>query len=162
MVGQYDAVVNGVLALNASLRHDRNDLFEDADTYRVQASYLLPEGTRLRAAAGSGIKNPEYFELYGYSDGRYIGNPDLRPEKSTGWEGGVDQTFLGGQATAGLTYFSSRLKDEIVTEYPPPLFVATPVQSYPGHPRNGEWRHFYKRALPHTCASMPPTPTCTR
>ncbi len=126
-VGQYDVVVNDVLALDASLRHDRNDLFDDADTYRVQASYLLPEGTRLRAAAGSGIKNPQYFELYGYSDGQYIGNPNLRPEKSTGWEAGVDQSFLGNRATAGLTYFSSRLKDEIVTEYPPPLFVATPV-----------------------------------
>ncbi len=126
-VGQYDIVVKDALALGASLRHDRNDLFHDADTYRLQASYLLGAGTRLRAAAGSGIKNPEYFELFGFSDGQYIGNPNLKPEKSTGWEVGFDRSLRGAASTFGMTYFSSRLKDEIVTEFPPPLFIASPV-----------------------------------
>ena len=126
-VGQYDLVVNDALALDASLRHDRNELFDNADTYRLQASYRLSATTRVRAAAGSGIRNPEYFELFGFTDGQYIGNPNLKPEKSTGWELGVDQGFLNGSATFGLTYFNSRLKDEIVTDFPPPLFIASPV-----------------------------------
>jgi vitamin B12 transporter len=125
LVGQYDFTLNDALSLGAAIRHDRNDLFEDVNTYRVQGSYLFPGATRLHAAAGSGIKNPEYFELYGYSDGVYIGNPGLKPEKSEGWEVGVEQGFLQGAGTVGLTYFSSRLRDEIVTIYPPPDFIAT-------------------------------------
>ncbi len=126
-VGQYDIVVDDALALGASLRHDHNDLFHDADTYRLQASYLLSAATRLRAAAGSGIKNPEYFELFGFSDGQYIGNPNLKPEQSRGWEVGFDQRFLANAATFGLTWFTSRLRDEIVTDFPPPLFIASPA-----------------------------------
>ena len=58
VVAQYDALIGERIGFGAALRHDDNDLFDDADTYRVQASYRFDSGTRLRAAAGSGIKNP--------------------------------------------------------------------------------------------------------
>jgi len=126
LVGQYELLVNEVFSLGASIRQDENNRFDDATTYRVQGSYRLPTNTRIRAAWGTGVKNPGYFELYGYSDGRYIGNPNLRPEKSEGWEVGLEQSFGDGAATIGATYFDSRLKDEIYTSYPAPSFVATP------------------------------------
>jgi vitamin B12 transporter len=126
-VGQYELTVDDALSAGASVRRDENNRFDDATTYRVQAGYRLPFGLRVRGAYGTGIKNPGYFELYGYADGRYIGNPDLKPEKSEGWEAGVDQEFAGGRATIGATYFDSTLKDEIYTTYPAPDFVATPA-----------------------------------
>ncbi|MFN9497291.1 MAG: TonB-dependent receptor domain-containing protein, partial [Erythrobacteraceae bacterium] len=82
--------------------------------------------TRLRAAAGSGVKNPGFFELFGFVDGRFIGNDALRPEKSTGWEAGVDQD-LGTSARLSVTYFDSELEGEIFTTFPPPNFIATPA-----------------------------------
>ncbi len=127
LVGQYELLVNEVFSLGASIRQDENNRFDDATTYRVQGSYRLPTNTRIRAAWGTGVKNPGYFELYGYSDGRYIGNPNLRPEKSQGWEVGLEQSFGDGAATIGATYFDSRLKDEIYTSYPAPDFIATPA-----------------------------------
>jgi vitamin B12 transporter len=124
-VGQYNLTVDERLAIGGSIRHDRNDLFKDVTTYHVDASYLLPGGTRIRAAAGTGSENPAAFELFGYSDGLYIGNPDLRPEKSKGWEAGIDQVFGGGKVRIGATYFQNRLHAEIYTDYPAPDFVAT-------------------------------------
>ncbi len=129
LVGQYDLTVGDHAAFGASIRHDDNNLFADSTTYRVQGSYRFDSGTRLRAAAGSGVKNPGYYELYGYVDGRFTGNPNLKPEKSEGWEAGVEQSLLGGKVTAGATYFQSTLSDEIVTTYPAPLYVATPANS---------------------------------
>jgi vitamin B12 transporter len=126
IVGQYELLVNDALSLGASIRHDENNRFDDPTTWRVQGSYRLPTGTRVRAAYGTGVKNPGYFELYGYSDGRYIGNPNLKPEKSEGWEVGIEQSFAGGKAIIGATYFDSRLKDEIYTTYPAPAYIATP------------------------------------
>lgn len=126
IVGQYELLVNDALSFGASVRHDENNRFDDPTTWRVQGSYLLPTGTRVRGAYGTGVKNPGYFELYGYSDGRYIGNPNLRPEKSDGWEAAIEQSFAEGKATIGVTYFDSRLKDEIYTTYPAPTFIATP------------------------------------
>jgi vitamin B12 transporter len=111
---------------SAALRHDINDLFRDATTFRVGAGYRVADGTRLRAAAGSGVKNPGFFELYGFVDGRFIGNAALRPEKSTGWEVGLDQQ-LGDNASFAVTWFDSELDGEIFTTFPPPAFIATPA-----------------------------------
>ncbi len=125
-VGQYELTIDDALSAGASIRHDENNRFDDTTTWRAQAGYRLPIGLRVRGAYGTGVKNPGYYELFGYSDGRYIGNPNLKPEKSEGWEAGADWDVAGGKASVGATYFDSRLKDEIYTTYPAPDFVATP------------------------------------
>ncbi|HTN14293.1 MAG TPA: TonB-dependent receptor [Sphingomonadaceae bacterium] len=125
LVGQYELTA-GDFAAGASIRHDDNNRFADATTWRVQGSYRLPTGTRVRAAYGTGVKNPGYFELYGYMDGTYIGNPNLKPEESEGWEAGLEQSFADGKVTLGATYFDSVLEHEIYTTYPAPDYVATP------------------------------------
>ncbi len=112
--------------LSAAIRHDINDRFRDATTFRVGAGYRITDTTRLRAAAGSGVKNPGFFELFGFVDGRFIGNEALRPEKSTGWEVGVDQD-IGDAARVAVTYFDSELEGEIFTTFPAPTFIATPA-----------------------------------
>ncbi len=122
VVLQYDARINDRIGLGAALRHDENDRFDDDTTYRVQASYRFDSGTRLRAAAGTGIKNPGIFELFGFDPGSFIGNPNLKPEKSDGWEVGVDQSFADGRALVGATWFDSKLTDEIYTDFLPPNF----------------------------------------
>ena len=125
-VGQYEGTFDDALTLGASIRHDRNDRFADPTTYRVQAGYRLPFGLRAHGAYGTGVKNPGYYELFGFADGRYIGNPDLKPEKSKGWEAGLDQRIADGRATIGATYFDSRLEDEIFTTFDA-NFVSTPA-----------------------------------
>ena len=117
LVLQYDARINDRLGLGAAVRHDENDRFENADTYRVQASFRVTGTTRLRATAGSGIKNPGIFDLFGFDPGSFVGNPKLRPEKSRGWEVGADQAFAQGRGLVGVTYFNSKLKDEIASTF---------------------------------------------
>ncbi len=111
--------------LSAAVRHDVNDRFADATTFRVGAGYRITDTTRLRSAAGSGVKNPGFFELFGFVSGQFIGNENLRPEESTGWEVGVDQD-VGDSARVSVTYFDSELEGEIFTTFPPPNFIATP------------------------------------
>jgi vitamin B12 transporter len=128
LVGEYRYSGEAV-DLSAAIRHDSNDLFRDATTFRLGAGYRLADTTRIRAAAGSGVKNPGFFELYGFVDGRFIGNAALRPEKSTGWEVGIDQgiAYLDVFTTLSVTYFDSELEGEIFTTFPPPNFIATPA-----------------------------------
>lgn len=127
IVGQYDLSIGENASFGASVRRDDNNRFADTTTYRVQGSYRFVTDTRLRAAAGSGVKNPGFYELFGFVDGRYVGNPDLKPEESQGWEVGVEQPLLDGAATLGVTYFQSTLDNEIVPTFPPPDFVTTPI-----------------------------------
>jgi vitamin B12 transporter len=125
LVGEY-RYAGEAFDFSAALRHDFNNLFQDATTFRVGAGYRITDTTRLRAAGGSGVKNPGFFELYGFVDGRFIGNAALRPEKSTGWEVGIDQQF-GDAGSLAVTYFDSELEGEIFTTFPPPTFIATPA-----------------------------------
>ncbi|WP_231639224.1 TonB-dependent receptor [Sphingomonas profundi] len=114
-VAQYDVTVDDRLALGASARIDDNDRFGDATTVRVNGSYLFDTGTRVHAAYGNGVKAPTMGELFGYSTGQYIGNPALSPERSRGWEAGVEQSLLDGGLRFGATYFRSRFFDQIQT-----------------------------------------------
>jgi vitamin B12 transporter len=138
-VAQYNLTLNNRLALSAAGRFDQNYKFEDTFTYRIQGSYLFDGGFRLHAATGTGIKAPGVYELYAYipPPGGFISNPDLKPEKSEGWEAGVEVTFLDGMAIGDVTYFNSTLKDEIVIEYLPPTFDAHPYNALVESPRHG-------------------------
>jgi vitamin B12 transporter len=124
VVAQYEGTINDRIGFGGALRHDNNDLFDNDTTYRVQGSYRFDSGLRLRAAAGSGTKNPGIFELFGFDPDTFIGNAALQPETSHGWEVGAEQSLLADQLLIGATWFQSRLKDEIVTLFLPG-FVAT-------------------------------------
>jgi vitamin B12 transporter len=125
-VAEYDLLWADRVGLTGAVRHDQNDHFDDADTYRVQASYKFDGGLRIRAASGSGITNPTNFELYGYDPNTFIGNPNLKPEKSIGWEAGIDFLPSISPLRLGATYFQSTLKDEVYTAYKP-SFESTPL-----------------------------------
>lgn len=105
------------LRISASARHDRNDRFEDATTWRIGGAYLFEEiGGRLRASFGEGVKNPGIYELFGFFPNFFVGNPDLQPERSRSWEIGWDQAF-GDTARLSVTWFEAELEDEIFTDF---------------------------------------------
>ncbi len=131
VVGEYELTAFERLGVGASLRRDFNNRFADATTYRVQASYTFDEGTRLHAASGSGIRNPTFSQLFDFFAGRYVGNPGLKPERSTGYEAGIAQAF--GPVTIDATYFDNHRRDAITTVYDA-NFVGHPV-NLPGSTR---------------------------
>jgi vitamin B12 transporter len=103
----------GGLTTFASLRHDRNSDFANAESWRLGANYALSPGTRLRASIGTGQKAPTMLERFGFFSDLFLGNPDLKPERSTNFEVGLDQDLADGRVTVKLTYFNARLRDEI-------------------------------------------------
>lgn len=126
LVGEYGLTIGDRIGLGAAVRHDINNRFADVTTFRLNGSARIAAGTHVHAAFGTGVKNPGFYELYGFFDGRFIGNPDLTPERSSGWEAGIEQRFAANRVTIGATYFQSRLTDEIFITFPPPNFVPTP------------------------------------
>jgi vitamin B12 transporter len=110
-------VAFGALDMSVSGRFDDNDgRFDDATTWRVGAGYGFDAvNGRARASVGTGIKNPTFTELFGFFPGSFIGNPDLKPEQSTGWEIGWDQQV--GPTVLSATYFQADLEDEIYTAF---------------------------------------------
>ena len=85
-------LIDDTLILNAGLRYDDHSTFGDAFTYRTGLLYnLKPLEMRFKANLGSGFRAPSLNELY-YP---FYGNLDLKPEKSTGYDVGVEKDFFG-------------------------------------------------------------------
>lgn len=76
-------------------------------TWDSSAAHTLPSDTILRVHAGTAYREPSLFELHGAflsSFGRTpVGNVNLTPERSFGYDFGVEQPF--GDWAAGTTYF---------------------------------------------------------
>ena len=93
-------------------RLDDNSKYGTAVSPRASVAWLFREtGTKLRAAAGRGIKEPTFNENYGTSFSR--GNLNLDPERATSWEVGADQALLHEDLRLSATYFNNRYKDMI-------------------------------------------------
>lgn len=105
------SLANG-LNLQAGIRYDDNKTFKDDFTWTLAASYVLPQGVRLHASAGTGSVNPSYFELFANSFG-IVGNPNLRPEKNQSFDIGAEVPFWSGRGVFDVTLFHDDLTDEI-------------------------------------------------
>jgi vitamin B12 transporter len=119
LVAQYDLRLGQDTGLGAAVRHDENDVFDNAVTWRAHAWRWVGPSLRLRTAAGTGIKNPSQTELFGFNAALFpfVGNPNLKPEESESWEVGADILLSGGRGELSLTWFDSTLQNEIYSAF---------------------------------------------
>jgi vitamin B12 transporter len=114
------------LILTAGLRYDEFDVEvnepegrdEEDDQFSpsLGVAFLLNDHWKFRANYAESFVMPAADELAAdyYSWGtHYVGNPDLDPESSRTWEGGVD--FSYNAFYSSLTYFYTDFEDKIVT-----------------------------------------------
>lgn len=88
-------------------------------TGRITSAYFLETtSTKFKATFGTGFKAPSLYQLYApatlYGP---TGNINLEPEKTTGWETGIEQTLWGDRFQLGVTYFSNSFINLIDFDY---------------------------------------------
>lgn len=97
------------------LRLDDHSQFGSALTYRFAPAFFIEATqTKFRATYGTAFKSPSLYQLY--APGTLlgpIGNAELNPEKSIGWDIGVEQQLLGEKVLLAVTYFYNDYKDLI-------------------------------------------------
>jgi len=104
------------------VRLDDHEEFGSEVTYRIASAYLFKDtGTKVKATYGMGFKAPSLYELFAPADPLWgpIGNADLDPEKSKGWDAGIEQELCDGRILLGATYFENRIEDLIQFEMDP-------------------------------------------
>lgn len=87
---------------------------DDHTSPRVGAAYLLTDWLKVRANYGEAFRMPTAQQLacdMNMWGAHYVGNPNLKPEKSETYEGGMDLSYAS--FNAGLTYFHTDFKDKI-------------------------------------------------
>ena len=95
------------------IRYDNHTRFGSVVTYRIAPAYVFWQtGTKIKATYGTAFKAPSLFYLF---DPAY-GNKDLKPEKSTGWDVGIEQYILEKDIIAGVNYFKTEFKDLFGTD----------------------------------------------
>lgn len=114
LVAEYLLQPLDALNLSASVRYDDNSDFDDETTWRFAGTWRFEStDTRLHASAGKGQKAPTFVERFGFFPSDFVGNPNLKPEESLGFDVGITQGLFDGRAQANLTYFTDRVEDEI-------------------------------------------------
>lgn len=116
------ALLDDALILNAGGRYDDHSTFGDAFTYRTGALYYLKSlEVRFKANLASGFRAPSLNELY-YPD---YGNLNLKPEKSTGYDVGMEKDLFNKKLVLGATWFWQRYHNLIQTN--PNTFTAVNI-----------------------------------
>lgn len=120
------------LYLTTGLRCDHHSRWDTQNTYRLAAAYNFDWAnldnlgislcnfrwsdvnfkTKIRGAYATGFKSPSIYQLYSP-----YGKSDLKPEKSWGWEIGVEQNIFGDKLFGEITYFETDIKDLINWSY---------------------------------------------
>lgn len=123
-----------------SVRFDHSDQFSNKLTSNLAATYNAADDVRIKAAIGQGYKTPTvndlyiFWEMYAANPGGkgqfYVGNPDLKPEKSLSYELSVEKDW-GDRSTVHLGLFRNEVKDLIGTYWTGKLTDDDPVM-YPG------------------------------
>jgi vitamin B12 transporter len=113
LYGQLRATFFDSLTLTAGGRIDWHSLYGSNATWRVGAAYLLSAtDTKFKASYGTSFKAPSLLQLYNV--GTFcVGNPNLQPETSRGWEAGVEQGIFNGKVRGGFTYFKNNISNLI-------------------------------------------------
>jgi vitamin B12 transporter len=111
VAGEWRAETDSIAA-DVAVRHDSFNRFKDATTLRASLLGQLGHGFALAGSYGEGIAQPTFFDLYGFFPGSFVGNPDLKPESSRGFE--LSLRYRRGTVGASLTGYQQSLRDEIV------------------------------------------------
>ena len=102
-------------SLNVSGRYTDSSEYENSWTGRIAGAYRLHNNVKAHASIGSAIQNPTITEYYGYN-ARYIGNPNLQPEKSVGGDVGFLFETDDHRHSVDITYFTRNVKNAISSE----------------------------------------------
>jgi vitamin B12 transporter len=82
-------------------------------TLQVLADHGPLSATYVRISGGRGFTEPSLLQNFA-REAFYVGNPDLRPEKTTMFDAGIVQELFGRRVRAEATYFRNSFRDLIV------------------------------------------------
>jgi vitamin B12 transporter len=104
--------------LTAGGRIEHNESFGTVAVPRGTLAYVVRRGstalgeTRIKISGGAGIKEPTMLESFSVSP-FFLGNPNLRPERSRSYEVGFDQRFARDRAKFEAAWFHNMFSNII-------------------------------------------------
>ncbi|WP_067583244.1 TonB-dependent receptor domain-containing protein [Endozoicomonas ascidiicola] len=113
--------------LQIALRQDENEIYGSKTTGNIAYGYALSNEVRLIGSFGTAFRAPTFNNLYYPDNTNYIGNPDVKPEKSQNVE-----LALKGNHSFGrweIAAFQNDIDDMIDWEYVNPNLGSGPKRA---------------------------------
>ena len=110
--------------LTVGARVTKHDRFGTNFVGRAAIAVRSRFGTKLHASVANGFKAPTLAQLFDTTFA--AANRDLDPEKSLGWDIGIEQRLIAGRVWFDVTWFENDLDDLILAI--PPVFQNTNVE----------------------------------
>ena len=103
------------LHIDGSLRSNHHDLYGLSSTYRIAASYIIPDSSfRLHSSYGTGYRAPTLDEIYGS-----YGSISIQEETSRSKDIGIEYISSSNNINADLTLFATQI-DNLIGYGPAP------------------------------------------
>lgn len=108
------------VAASGGIRFEHNDSFGNDAVPRGSIAVVAHRSsgafgqTRVKASAGSGIKEPTLIQSFSRND-FFLGNPELEPERSRTMDAGVEQRLLNDRVKLDFTWFNNHYRNIIST-----------------------------------------------
>jgi len=99
-----------------SARHDDNEAFGSYNTGTAEFGLWLTDGIQLTANVGTAYKAPTFNQLYFPNVGYFVGNPDLKPEKSKSYGLGLIGDTSWGHW--GVQVYETKIRDLLTYVFP--------------------------------------------
>ena len=91
-------------------RYNSHSKYGSNFTYSFNPSYLIDNKTKVFFNYSNGFRAPTLYDLYG----KYGANENLKPEKSTSIEAGMQSAFADNEIELRIVAFDRKVKDAIV------------------------------------------------
>jgi outer membrane cobalamin receptor len=106
--------------VTAGARLEHSSTFGNKFTPRAAVTFRLPTETYFRLSLARGIKEPALIENFA-RESFYVGNPTLKPEKTTSFEAGLSREWFGRRVRTEVSYFRNRFTDRIEFAFVQPV-----------------------------------------
>ena len=115
------------LATAASVRLDQYQREGSAPTWHLGATYTVAStGTKLNATAGTAFAAPTLSDLFvSFPAFDFFANPNLKPERSFGYDLGAEQPFANDRYRVGVTWYHNDIRDLIEGTFDPVTFTSS-------------------------------------
>lgn len=102
--------------VTGGLRYEHSSTYGSEVAPRGAVTFRLPTETFLRVSVSRGIREPALYDNFAH-ESFYIGNPNLKPEKTMAYEAGLYRDWFHGRIRTDAAYFYNNFTDLIEFDF---------------------------------------------
>jgi vitamin B12 transporter len=113
---QEQYAITSRIFVSGGARVEHSSVFGAEFAPRGAVTFRLPRELILRVSGSRGVQEPSLLQNFA-NEAYYVGNPNLKPEKTNSFEAGLSRDFLARRLHAEISYFRNAFRDLILYDF---------------------------------------------